>query len=201
MTANLQSNNAWKMKHYYLITMSMNVLCKVKVAMEAEVEEPAGLLTLASEAAVVPAGFVGSFFCEGWSMLVSFSGGVASLSESSLTSELNKALVLLANTPKSISVEVNVSNTSQTRTVQTVSRREIRWSAWKKGDTVTQNYLHISTDLTWVPFSRKNSLFLRKEELNCGCFFLCGDVFTLHANRIPGMLFMAITHATYFCAK
>ena len=104
----------------------MNVLCKVKVAMEAEVEEPAGLLTLASEAAAVPAGFVGSFFCEGWSMLVSFSGGVASLSESSLTSELNKALVLLANTPKSISVEVNVSNTSQTRTVQTVSRREIR---------------------------------------------------------------------------
>ena len=56
-----------KTNYYYLITMSMKVLCKVKVAMEAEVEEPAGLLTLASEAAaVVPAGFVvGSFFCEG----------------------------------------------------------------------------------------------------------------------------------------
>ena len=116
------------------MTMSIKVLCKVKVATEAVVEELEGLFAVPASAAVE------SF------LSVSFSGGaVTSLSittseavGSSLTNEVNKALVLLANTPKSIREEVRVSNTSQTRAVQTFSRREILCSAWK-----TKKNLHI----------------------------------------------------------
>ena len=119
------------------MTMSIKVLCKVKVATEAVVEEFEGLFAVPVSAAVA-AGGDESFFS------VSFSGAVTSLSitaeavGSSLTNEVNKALVLLANTPKSIREEVRVSNTSQTRAVQTFSRREILCRAWK-----TKKNLHI----------------------------------------------------------
>ena len=117
--------------------MSIKVLCKVKVATEAVVEELEGLFAVPVSAAVAAGDE--SFFS------VSFSpGAVTSFSitaeavGSSLTNEVNKALVLLANTPKSIREEVRVSNTSQTRAVQTFSRREILCRAWK-----TKKNLHI----------------------------------------------------------
>ena len=54
----------------------------------------------------------------------------ASTLSSDLTSEESKALVLLANTPKSIKVDVRLRTTSHTRVVHTFSRNVILCRAY-----------------------------------------------------------------------
>lgn len=92
------------------MTMSMNVLCKLKSGPFAWGEQEPWSCSLDSAFVALVVGGI-------WG---------AGLLLSGLTNdESRRALVLLANTPKSIKVDVRERRTSHTLTVQTFSRKEI----------------------------------------------------------------------------
>ena len=118
----------------------MKVLCKLNSGV-IDVEDPGGGEWPFS---LSPAWWLVPFSFSGLSLLVSLTGGVgrtttaaaltpavpaipsSALLLSDLTSdESRRALVLLANTPKSIKVDASERRTSHTLTVQTFSRKEI----------------------------------------------------------------------------
>ena len=120
----------------------MKVLCKLNSGVIDVEEDGGGEWPFSLSPWLVPFSF------SGLSLLVSLTGGVgrtttaaavpvaaaipsSALLLSDLTSdESRRALVLLANTPKSIKVDASERRTSHTLTVQTFSRKEILCKAW-----------------------------------------------------------------------